>query len=177
MIFIQTKEQEVDFITAQQYQAWSQPIRQNPTAMRIFRIVNIVLPRIPYIAYPLLLLWLFLQHDARFVRVLVVPGISFVLLSLFRDKFNAPRPYEALTIDPLIHKDTKGHSFPSRHVFSFAVIACAFWYLNRIIGIIFMCGSVLMAIIRVLGGVHFPKDVIAGFIIGIICGMIGFVLL
>lgn len=106
---------------------------------------------------------------------MLVPGIAFVLLSFFRDKYNAPRPYETLDIDPLIRKNTKGHSFPSRHVFSFAVIACAFWYVNPVIGAISMCGAVLMALIRVLGGVHFPRDVIAGLAAGIGAGILGFV--
>lgn len=140
-------------------------------------VMNKALPCLLYASYPLLLIWLLLHQDIRFIRVLLAPGISFVLLSVFRDRYNAPRPYELLDIDPLIHKNTRGHSFPSRHVFSVSAIACAFWYICPPIGIVLLCCSALMAVIRVLGGVHFPRDVIAGFAIGVLSGVIGFLLL
>ena len=76
-----------------------------------------ILPLLLYALYPILLLFLLLRQDDRFLRVLLTPGISFVLLSIFRDRFNAPRPYEALDIDPLIRKNTKGHSFPAAMCF------------------------------------------------------------
>ena len=140
-------------------------------------LLNRILPLLLYALYPILLLSLLFQQDDRFLRVLLTPGISFVFLSIFRDRLNAPRPYEALDIDPLIHKNTKGHSFPSRHVFSISVIACSFWYIHPPVGMVLMFFAVLTAVIRVLGGVHFPRDVIAGLAIGVLSGVIGFVLL
>ncbi len=164
-------------ITAQTYQKWTQPLRRRPRLQRVVFAFNKIITSFVYVAYPLLLLWLLWQRDSRFLRVLLVPAISFVLLSIFRDRVNAPRPYEILDIDPLIRKNTKGHSFPSRHVFSVSVISCAFLYVQPWIGIVFLVCTVLLAVIRVLGGVHFPRDVAAGCLIGIVSGVIGFVLL
>ncbi|MCD8354948.1 MAG: phosphatase PAP2 family protein [Clostridia bacterium] len=164
-------------MTVQNYQKWTQPLRKHPGWVRILLLCNTVLTRLIYVSYPILLLFLCFEKNEAFLRVLLTPAISFVLLSIFRDWINAPRPYEKLDIQPLIHKNTKGHSFPSRHVFSVAVIACAFLYTIPWIGVIFLVLSILMAVIRVLGGVHFPKDVIAGLVIGLISGMIGFILL
>lgn len=141
------------------------------------RRVNTALTCVLYAIYPALLLWLLFRQDDRFIRVLLVPGIPFVLVTLLRNGCNAPRPYEILNIHPLIYKNTKGHSFPSRHVFSISVIATAFWYVKPWIGIVLLFCAVLMAVIRVLGGVHFPRDVIVGLLIGIGAGIVGFVLL
>ena len=38
-------------------------------------------------------------------------------------------------------------------------------------------GGVLLAVVRVVGGVHFPRDVLCGAAIGILCGAVGFFLL
>ncbi len=164
-------------MTANQYEAWTRPLRKHPYLVKAVLGINKTLTALVYIAYPLLLLALLLQNDARFLSVFLTPAISFVLVSVFRDRVNAPRPYEHLDIQPLIHKDTRGHSFPSRHVFSSAVISCAFLYTFSRIGIVLLLVTALLAIIRVLGGVHFPRDVIAGFCLGLLAGWIGFVLL
>lgn len=164
-------------MTAQQYETWTRPLRQRPLLTKAALCINKVLTALVYIAYPLLLIGLLLQTDQRFLTVLLTPAISFVLVSFFRSRVNAPRPYEQLDIQPLIHKDTRGHSFPSRHVFSSAVISCAFLSVSPVLGAIFLIITALLAVIRVLGGVHFPRDVIAGFCIGLIFGWIGFVLL
>ena len=82
-----------------------------------------------------------------------------------------------MNITPMIRKDTKGHSFPSRHVFSVFVIAatlgCQHPPLGALLGVI----GLLICINRVLGGVHFPKDVLVGMALGILCGLGGSALL
>ena len=64
---------------------------------------------------------------------------------------------------------------PSRHVFSAFIIGMAFLCIGEIpLGIIvFVCGLII-AIVRVISGVHFPKDVIVGALVGILCGVVGF---
>ena len=164
-------------MTAQDYDVWTRPLRRHPSLTKALLCINKVLTLLVYLAYPLLLLALLLQKDARLASVFLTPAISFVLVSVFRDRVNMPRPYEQLDIQPLIHKDTRGHSFPSRHVFSSAVISCAFLYTVPCLGAIGLLITVWLAVMRVLGGVHFPRDVIAGFCIGLLSGWVGFVLL
>ncbi|SHE51486.1 PAP2 superfamily protein [Atopostipes suicloacalis DSM 15692] len=129
-----------------------------------------------YITYPIVLFYLVYLRDVRFWRVLLAPGISFVFVSIFRHYVNAPRPYEVADIEPIIEKETTGNSFPSRHVFSIFVIATTLYFISKPLGILLMIAGVLLAILRVVGGVHFPRDVIAGAIIGIVSGVLGFYL-
>lgn len=140
---------------------------------QILRVLNNLTTTLVYLTYPIFLLVLGIKRDPRFWRVIFVPGISFVLVSIFRNYINLPRPYEVLDIVPIINKDTKGKSFPSRHVFSVFIIAMTLYYISIPVGITLMIIGVMVAIIRVLGGVHFPRDVIAGALIGILCGIIG----
>ena len=132
--------------------------------------VNHILTDVVYLIYPALLLYLVVCRDSRFWRVLLVPAVTFVLVSLFRKKFNAPRSYEKWQVKPLIPKDTKGNSFPSRHVFSIFVIGTTIAWQCMWAAVIVWALGIVLAVTRVAGGVHFPKDVIAGMCIGIILG-------
>lgn len=101
----------------------------------------------------------------------LVPGISFVLVSFVRDRINWKRPYEEWPIDPLIHKETKGHSMPSRHVFSSAVISMCWLSYCVLPGVVLLILTLCSVAVRVLGGVHYPRDVAAGLVIGIAAGL------
>ncbi len=163
-------------VTESFYRALFRPFQGHPGRVKALQMTNRLLTGITYAAYPLLLGYLALGQDPRFWRVLLVPGISFVAVSLFRRWCSAPRPYEVLNIRPLIPKDTRGKSFPSRHVFSIGIIAMAFGYLWPWAGCAFGVAGVLLAVIRVVSGVHFPRDVLAGALIAIVLGSIGFYL-
>ena len=60
---------------------------------------------------------------------------------------------------------------PSRHVFSTAVIAMAWIPVSLPAGILLLLVAVLESVIRVLGGVHYPSDVAAGYLIGVLAGL------
>lgn len=158
-------------MTREQYQRWSAPFR-SPGGERWLNRVNFLLTRLCYLAYPLCLLALAVRRDSRALPALAVPAVSFALVSVFRHCRNAPRPYELLDIQPLIHKDTRGRSFPSRHVFSVFVIAMTFLWLCPPAGAAFGAVGVLLAVCRVIGGVHFPRDVIAGAAFGVLAGLV-----
>ena len=104
----------------------------------------------------------------------MVPGLAFAAVSVFRRLYDAPRPYEQLAIEPLIPKDTKGKSFPSRHVFSVYMIAMAWLPFNTIVGVVLLLLGLDMMCMRVLGGVHYPQDVLAGAACGVLAGIVGF---
>lgn len=161
-------------MTKATYLKITEPLRKNPKLAKRLQFFNRLLTGFTYVSYPLLLLLLFLQKDSFFLRALLVPAISFAAVSIFRDKFDAPRPYEKFDTPPILKKDTKGHSFPSRHVFSIFVIAMTIFYVYPWCGILFFILGTGLALIRVFGGVHEPRDVIAGAIVGIVSGLLGY---
>lgn len=159
------------------YKKISASIRQMNNGVKILNQVNKLATSLVYLAYPIFLLLLAYKRDIRFWKLLIIPAVSFVVVSLFRKGINFARPYELLDIDPIIKKDTKGNSFPSRHVFSVFIIAITLYYIYPPVSFILMVIGVIVSIVRVIGGVHFPRDVIAGAAIGIICGIVGWSLL
>ncbi len=112
-----------------------------------------------------------------FYRSLLVPAASFILVSAFRKVFNAPRPYEVYGFKPALSKDTRGKSFPSRHVFSIIMVAMAWLQVSTALGLLLLVLGIVLAAVRVLGGVHFIGDVIAGAAIALIVGDICFFIL
>ena len=105
-----------------------------------------------------------------------LPAIGFGLLSAIRKRLNQARPYEKWSIQPLLAKDTSGKSMPSRHVFSATVISMCLLYFFWLPGLFCLLLSVGLAAVRVIGGVHYPKDVLVGYLCGICWGALLFLL-
>lgn len=152
----------------------TETVRNSSLLYNLIYYIDKVLTLLIYVAYPIFLVILLCKMDSGLFKAVLVPGISFVALSMFRKKFNAPRPYEVFGVPSAIRKDTSGKSFPSRHVFSIFVIGVTIAYFYQIIGVVTCIAGILLAIVRVTGGVHFAKDVIAGALIGILSGLIVF---
>lgn len=141
--------------------------------------MNRILTTAIYIFYPAMIGYLAITTPLyRWIEILpyvAVPGISFILVSVFRSRFNAPRPYEMPGAgEPIIKKDSPGKSFPSRHIFSVFIIGITAFVIRPWIGVAIAIAGVLLALCRVLGGVHFPRDVVAGAVSGIVMGGIGY---
>ena len=142
----------------------------------IILISDAVLTKAVYLIYPVFLVILFTGKDPGLLRAVLVPGVSFLLLSAFRKIYNSPRPYEVFDLPPVINKKTKGHSMPSRHVFSIFVIGVTIYHFSKAAGIAVGAAGIIMAAVRIAGGVHFPKDVAVGAAFGIIAGFAGFMI-
>lgn len=146
---------------------------------KVCRIVlaNRLLTGIVFISYPLYLIFLLVEKDIFLLQAVAVPAVSFVVVTVFRKIVNEPRPYEKYDLPPVIDKDTRGKSFPSRHVFSVFVIAVTVFVRNPVAGCILAVIGVMIAVIRVIGGVHTVWDVAAGAAVGILSGVIGYYML
>ena len=160
-------------MTSERYEKLVAPLRRHPRAVAALAGVNQALTALCYTVYPLLLLFLLGERDARFWRCLLVPAVSFAAVTLFRSACNAPRPYEQ-GIDALLKKKRTGHSFPSRHVFSAVMIAVTAAYLLPALSVPLFVAAALLALIRVLGGIHYPREVFCGALFALIAGGIGF---
>lgn len=164
-------------MTRETYRKITEPLRDNIELTRWVKRINRVLTACVFCIYPVFLTILLGRGDHFFVRAVLVPAISFVLVSIFRRVVNLPRPYEKFDMLPVLEKDTKGKSFPSRHVFSVFVIATTVFVRQPAAGVLLGAVGAVLGIIRVVGGVHEPKDITAGAMIGILSGWIGYYLI
>lgn len=162
------------------YQEWydhvAGKIENRPIFLRLLRTFNRFMTVVMPMIYLTLLATTCLQEGLgkQTGIYLFIPASGFVILSFLRKKINAPRPYEEWDIKPLLDRDSPGQSMPSRHVFSATIISMACLHASLTMGMICLTLSALLGLVRVLGGVHYPKDVVVGYICGLVWGVIFF---
>ncbi|NIB88998.1 phosphatase PAP2 family protein [Streptococcus pseudopneumoniae] len=162
------------------YQEWydhmAANIKNKPFLLRLLRAFNRFMTVVMPMIYLTLLATIYLQEGlGKQVLIYVfVPASGFVILSFLRKKINSPRPYEEWDIKPLLDRDSPGQSMPSRHVFSATIISMACLHASLPIGLVCLIFSALLGLVRVLGGVHYPKDVVVGYICGLAWGVLFF---
>ena len=162
------------------YQEWydhmDANIKNKPFLLSLLRSFNRFMTVVMPMIYLTLLATTYLQQGlGKQVLIYVfIPASGFVILSFLRKKINAPRPYEEWDIKPLLDRDSPGQSMPSRHVFSATIISMACLHASLTMGMICLTLSAFLGLVRVLGGVHFPKDVVVGYICGLVWGVLFF---
>lgn len=163
------------------YQEWYEKRKSNllrhPQLLQLMRVFNRMMTVLMSLAYLTLLGTNFVSKGVGndLYAYILVPASGFVLLTLVRKWINQPRPYETWEIVPLLDKDSSGNSMPSRHVFSAAIISMACLHANLPVGLVLLVLSAFLGLVRVLGGVHYPKDVLVGYACGLLWGILFFI--
>lgn len=140
----------------------TEPFRSKPKMARSLHIVNKILTGVVFLTYVFLAVRLLASRDAGIFQAVLAPAAGLFAVTVFRSLVNRPRPYETFQVEPVIPKRTKGKSFPSRHVFSAAMIAGVLFAQGlRYCGIICLVSALGLAVIRVVSGVHYISDVAA----------------
>ena len=178
-------------MTAEQYKPISDWFGAHPAAKRCVVQLDRWLPLVPFVCYPVLLcllnvrlfrLFFVWKHAAldfmlEIARSVFVPGLVFWGGTLLRARLDLPRPYEQPGFHPLVAKETHGHSFPSRHALSAAVLAAVWLYFYPVVGCVMVGVTLLICLLRVLTGVHHVRDVVCGALFGFVLGAAGMWLL
>lgn len=116
---------------------------------------------------------------ARMTAVLAVPVVvvlAFLANDLVKAFFTEQRPCRTLRVAPTVEACPAlgDWSFPSNHAAIAAACAVALLLADRRLGRIAVPFAVLLGVSRVWIGVHYPHDVLAGFVLG---GLVAWVLM
>ncbi len=148
-------------------------VYQRPRLSATLAFISYIIVILTGAAYILLLVGAFIKGPALAVKVFLTTSLPFIIVSILRRKVNAPRPYELYDFYEHNPKRKSGESFPSRHAFSIFSIGTVCLFIYPIMGITLLSLGVPLAISRVLTGIHFTRDVVAGALIGAISALIG----
>lgn len=94
-----------------------------------------------------------------------------VITEIIRAFYCSPRPFAVDTVNQLLIHDYTG-SFPSGHAAFFFALAMAIFFFQKKWSILFFTGAVLIGLSRVIAGIHWPLDILAGAIVGIISALV-----
>jgi undecaprenyl-diphosphatase len=93
----------------------------------------------------------------------------FILVEIIRMFFYRQRPFIAHKVIELFPKGPEA-SFPSGHTAGIVALGMGIYFYNKRLGLFIIVLGLLVGFSRIIAGVHYPSDVLAGAIIGIISG-------
>jgi membrane protein DedA with SNARE-associated domain/membrane-associated phospholipid phosphatase len=117
----------------------------------------------------ILILCIFGKGKTRWIAVFL--ALTFLLLIMIGDSIKLvefrPRPFETLSHVRILVAPDNDSSFPSGHALIVSAGATIAWLQTRkIYSIPMLVESILVSLSRVYVGVHYPMDVVAGWILG-----------
>jgi undecaprenyl-diphosphatase len=146
--------------------------RSHGTADLLLAIQAVSQPFVLYILATVVVLWVWLAKHLRsralwaFVTMMVGWNVGLLAKLLV----GRARP---IVEDPISH--SPGFSFPSGHAFNVAVVATVLVFLlwpvlspvgRRVAVVLAVVFSLVVGLDRIFLGVHFPSDVLAGYVLG-----------
>ena len=117
---------------------------------------------------------LVLWGDKLFSKIFSLIGaiiFSEIIIQTIHFFYNRPRPFEVMNILRQLLSHDMGASFPSGHAtVSFAIATTVFLWRPKW-GIWFLIVAFAVSTGRVIGGVHWPSDIVAGAAVGVFSAM------
>jgi undecaprenyl-diphosphatase len=127
---------------------------------------------IPLFALATVCLWLLARPGAaRKWKLACGSALASAAVALLTNQVIAhvwarPRPYAAHADATLFSAPSHDPSFPSDHASAAFAIGGAVLLYDRVVGAVFLAAATLVATGRVVTGVHYPADVVAGALVG-----------
>lgn len=107
----------------------------------------------------------FFKKWREILLVFFSSGLAWILARLLKILINTDRPFLALTnVEALFNEP--GYAFPSGHAAFFMALGASIYLNHKRAGILFMLFALIIGIARISAGVHFPIDIIGGFVLG-----------
>jgi len=127
-----------------------------------------------YIVIFSLFVFLFVRFQKYWKMVMLAIASAFfsrfIIVEVIRWFWQRPRPFVNNNVNLLITHNE--FAFPSGHAAFFFAIATIVYLYNKKIGILFFVSAFLISLARVFCGIHWPLDILAGAVVGILSGLL-----
>jgi len=102
-----------------------------------------------------------------FWRALLSSLLALAVSEVIKYVFAVPRPFVADGYVSLLG-EAEGGSFPSSHTTLGMALSVSYWFYNKKLGAVCAGLAIMIGIARVLGGIHYPLDILGGAFLGIV---------
>lgn len=160
------------------YQNRMAELKSRKNTLKVLKALYKTLPAIVIVTYPVMLIFkIFEGFSWDFILMIGVPAGTLLIVTALRKLIDRERPYIKYGTEPLIHKKNTGESFPSRHTASAFIIAMSAFSLSPVLAVILLFIAAVIGLTRILAGVHFVSDILAGMAISVSIGIIFFIII
>lgn len=110
-----------------------------------------------------------LKRIAQTLQIAVSVGVVWYIVTALKIIVAIPRPYTVISdAHLLVANTTPLESFPSAHTALLAALATAVYLHHKKLGALLLLLTSVVGLSRIFVGVHYPIDVLFGFLIGFI---------
>ena len=114
----------------------------------------------------------FIKKPKTFLKIIFFVGISWIVVIALKKFFGETRPFFVIPeIKPLFVLGG-ADSFPSGHATVFSALATLVYLDNRKLGYFYTFSAVFIGLTRIIAGVHYVHDILAGFALGVILALL-----
>lgn len=106
------------------------------------------------------------ERKALLLALFCLP-ILIIIIKIIHLFFFEPRPFISYDISPLVSHKADA-SFPSRHASIISALAFAYIYFKSKWALLFLIMMIWVGLSRIYVGVHYPLDILGGFLVGIV---------
>ena len=122
----------------------------------------------PFWYVMLLSVWIMqgVAYGLQILYLLVAGSVGTGIYKFLKHKTTRPRPYQVHQVIVLGERPLDHFSFPSGHTLHAVMATIVFGYIQPAMLFIMMPFTILIALSRMVLGLHYPSDVIVGALIG-----------
>ncbi|WP_163121313.1 phosphatase PAP2 family protein [Acinetobacter portensis] len=106
------------------------------------------------------------QYTPQILYVVLGGAVGTLIYKILKSKTVRPRPYQVHQVIRLGERPLDHFSFPSGHTLHAVMATIIFGYIQPILLVLMLPFTVLVAVSRMILGLHYPSDVVVGAVIG-----------
>lgn len=119
-----------------------------------------------YVMLATVWLWQGLLYGLQIIYLLLGGSVGTGIYKLLKSKTVRPRPYQVHQVIRLGERPLDHFSFPSGHTLHAVMITTVLGYIQPLLLVLMLPFTILVALSRMVLGLHYPSDVVVGALIG-----------